>query len=145
MCISILHKCMYAHGCLVPTELRRGVSFSATGLRRGCEPLCESWDSNSHLLQDQQFLFSYYWIFYLSTFQMLSPFPIPPETPYPIPLPPAFMRVCPHPPTHFWLPTFAFPCTRASGFHRTKGLSSHWCLASSLNCWAIFLNPPLRV
>jgi hypothetical protein len=28
----------------------------------------------------------------------------PPETPYPIPLPPAAMRVLPHPPIHSFLP-----------------------------------------
>ena len=38
---------------------------------------------------------------------MLSPFPVsPPETGYPIPLPPASMRVLPHLPTHSLL----LPC-----------------------------------
>ena len=41
------------------------------------------------------------WIFYLFTFQMLSPFPVSPlQTPYPIPPYPASMRVLPHPSTH---------------------------------------------
>jgi hypothetical protein len=35
---------------------------------------------------------------------MLSPFPISPEASSPIPPPPASMRVCQHPPAHFWPP-----------------------------------------
>jgi hypothetical protein len=58
-------------------------------------------------------LFSFYWIFSLFTFQMLSPFLVsPPETPYPIPIPPpprphASMRLhsplppCPEIPLHW--------------------------------------------
>ena len=66
------------------------------------------------------------WIFYLFTFQLLSPFPVsPPETSYPFP-PPASMKACPHPLTHSCLPTLAFPYTGASSLHRTKGLFSHW-------------------
>ena len=57
---------------------------------------------------------------------MLSSFPVsPPETPYPIPLPPASKRLLPQPPTHSCLPTLAFPYTGASSLHGTKGLSSH--------------------
>jgi hypothetical protein len=53
------------------------------------------------------FFLLFYWIFSLFTFQMLSPFPVPPsETPYPISLPPVSMRVLPHPPNHPLLP----PC-----------------------------------
>ena len=69
----------------------------------------------------------FYWIFYLSTFQMLSHFPVsPPETPYPIP-----------PQLLLWLCSPTCPNTPAShqviplhwGMEllRSKGLSSHWC------------------
>jgi hypothetical protein len=62
---------------------------------------------------------------------MLSPFLIsPPETLYPIPPYPAPMRVFPCPPTYSCLPTFTFPYTGASSLHKTKGLSSNWCLTS---------------
>ena len=46
------------------------------------------------------FIFSYfYWLFYLFTFQMLYPFLVsPPQVPYPLLLPAAFMRVL-HSPT----------------------------------------------
>jgi hypothetical protein len=48
-------------------------------------------------------LYIFNWIFYLFTFQMLSPFPGSPlETPYPVPPPPASMRVFPLPPTHYY-------------------------------------------
>ena len=40
---------------------------------------------------------------------------------------PASMRMFPHPPTQSHLPALAFPFSRASSLHRTKGLSSHWC------------------
>jgi hypothetical protein len=54
----------------------------------------------------------FYWVFSLFTFQMLSPFQISlPETPYPIPLPHASIRVLPHLPTHSYLPILAFPYT----------------------------------
>jgi hypothetical protein len=59
---------------------------------------------------------------------MLSPFQIsPPETPYPIPISPASIRVCLHPSTHSCLPDLAFPYTGASNPLRPKGHSSHWC------------------
>jgi hypothetical protein len=32
-----------------------------------------------------------------------------------------------HPHTHSHLTILAFPFTRASSLHRTKGLPSHWC------------------
>jgi hypothetical protein len=43
-----------------------------------------------------------FFFFNLFTFQMLSPYPVPPlrETPYPISPPPASTRVFLHPPTH---------------------------------------------
>ena len=45
-------------------------------------------------------LLIYFWLFYLFTFEMLSPFPVSPlQTPHPISLPFASMRVL-HPPTH---------------------------------------------
>jgi len=48
---------------------------------------------------------SFYWIFPLFTFQMLSPFPFsPPEIPHAILLPLASMRVFLHPPTYSLLP-----------------------------------------
>ena len=57
---------------------------------------------------------------------MFSPFQVfPPETPYPSLPPLASMRVLPHSPTHFRLPTLAFPYTGASNALRTKGHSSY--------------------
>jgi hypothetical protein len=42
----------------------------------------------------------FYWLFYLFTFQMFSPFPVsPPQTPYPILPPPCFYEGAP-PPTY---------------------------------------------
>jgi hypothetical protein len=47
------------------------------------------------------FNFIFYWIYSLFTFQMLSPFLVfPPETPYPVLLPFASMRVFLYPPIH---------------------------------------------
>jgi hypothetical protein len=56
----------------------------------------------------------FYWIFYLFTFQMLSPFPVSPSANPPI-LPPSScsMRVLPYPPTHSHLTSLAFPYTEA--------------------------------
>jgi hypothetical protein len=75
------------------------------------------------------FLFSslpYSFIFSLFTFQMLSPFTISHlEMLYPIFLPPASMKVLPHPLTHSCLPTLKFPYTGTSSLHSTRGLSSH--------------------
>jgi hypothetical protein len=83
----------------------------------------------------------FYWIFSLFTFQMLSPFPVSPirETHYPILLPPASMRVYLHLPTHSHLPTLDSPTLgHLSSLHRTKDLSSHWCMTrpSSATCAA---------
>jgi hypothetical protein len=60
---------------------------------------------------------------------MLSPFPVfPLQTSYPLPLPsPCFFEGAP-PPTHSCLSSIAFPYTGASSLHKTKGLSSRWCL-----------------
>ena len=60
---------------------------------------------------------------------MLYHFPVsPPETPYTIHPPPTSMRLLPHPPTHTCLPALTFLYTGTSSLHKTKGLSSHWCL-----------------
>jgi hypothetical protein len=49
------------------------------------------------------------WLFYLFTFQMISPFLVsPPQTPYHLP-PPASMRVLPHPPTLPQHPSIPLP------------------------------------
>jgi hypothetical protein len=59
----------------------------------------------------------------------VSPFPVSPlEIPYSIPSLPASMRVFSYLSTHLCLTALAFPYTGASSLHRTKGLSSHWCL-----------------
>jgi len=53
-----------------------------------------------------------------------------PETHYPIPSP-CFYE-CSHPSTHPLfpcLPTLTLPCAGAPSLHRTKGLSSYWCLS----------------
>jgi hypothetical protein len=56
-------------------------------------------------------------------------FPVsPPESPYPIPPAPGFMRVLPYPPIQSCLPTLEFTYTGESVLHRTKDLSSQWCL-----------------
>jgi hypothetical protein len=77
-------------------------------------------------------LFSWFFFFLLKifmfslfTFQMLSPFLVSPlKTSYPNLLPPASMRVLPHPPTHSCLPALEFLDTEASSLQRTKVLSS---------------------
>ena len=67
----------------------------------------------------------FYWIFYLFTFQMLSPFPVSPlQTLYPIPPYSASMLMLPHPSTHSSLIPIAFLYTEASNIHRTKGFPS---------------------
>jgi hypothetical protein len=49
--------------------------------------------------------FKFYWLLYLFTFQMLSPFPVSlPLALYSLLPPPASMRVLPYPPTHPLLP-----------------------------------------
>jgi hypothetical protein len=59
---------------------------------------------------------------------MLSPFPVPLNPPSHPPSP-ASVRVFPHPPMHFCLPASHSPTLRhLSSLHRTKDLSSHWCL-----------------
>jgi hypothetical protein len=57
------------------------------------------------------------WLFYLFTFQMLSPFPVsPPQPPIPFLIPPVSMRVLPH----SCLSALEFPYTGASSLHRTE-------------------------
>ena len=73
------------------------------------------------------FLFPFSWLFYLFTFQMLSPsWSSLQKSPTPS-LFIASMRVLLHPPTYSYLTAVASPCTGASSFHRTKDLFSHWC------------------
>ena len=72
----------------------------------------------------------FYWIYSLFTFQILSPFPVSPlpGNPHPIFPPPASMRMLFHP-LHSHLPALNSPTLRhLSSLHRTKDLSSHWCL-----------------
>jgi hypothetical protein len=64
------------------------------------------------------------WIFSLFTFHILPHFHIPPSCLYSPPSPDS-MRVFPHP------PCLVLSYTGALSLHRTKGLSSHWCLTIS--------------
>lgn len=57
------------------------------------------------LLFQPVLFFLFYRIFYVFTFQMLSPFPVPSS---PVPPPPDSMRILPLPPTHSHLTTLAF-------------------------------------
>jgi len=71
--------------------------------------------------------FFFYWLVYVFTFQVFSPFPVsPPETPISSPPPHRLPWGCSpsHPPT----PTshWAFLYTRAFCLHSTKGLSFYW-------------------
>jgi hypothetical protein len=68
----------------------------------------------------------FYWVFYLFTFEMLSPFPIPHPQKPPIDFPLLLLlRRC-APPTHLsLLPSLEFPYTRVSSLHGTRGLVSH--------------------
>jgi hypothetical protein len=68
----------------------------------------------------------FYWLFYLFTFQRLYIFLDSPICKLSVPslLPPAYMRVLPHP-SYSHLTTLAFPCTGASSLHRAKGLPYH--------------------
>jgi hypothetical protein len=70
----------------------------------------------------------FYLIFYLFTFQMLSPFRFQLHKPS-IPSPPlASTRVFPGLPKYSCFTTLTFPYTEASSsLHRTKGLPSHQC------------------
>jgi len=79
-------------------------------------------DMSTNFISDSPYKIPYfYWIFYVFTFQVLSPFPVPPS---PIPPPLASMRMLPLSPNHSLLNTLAFPYTREMSFHRTKGFSS---------------------
>jgi hypothetical protein len=67
-----------------------------------------------------------YWIFYVFTFQILSPFLASlPEPPSPIPSALNSLTVLPLQPTHSHLTSLAFPYNRKSSLHRTKGFSSY--------------------
>jgi hypothetical protein len=75
----------------------------------------------------KMYLFHFYWLFYLFTLQLLSPFLVPPpQAPHPL-LPPISRRVLPHLPTQSCLSGLAFPYFRSSCFQRIKGLLSQWC------------------
>ena len=71
-------------------------------------------------------LISFFDLFFIRYFIYISnvnPFFVsPPKMSYSIPPSPA------HQPTHSCFVVLAFPYTGASILHRTKGLSSHWCL-----------------
>jgi hypothetical protein len=70
------------------------------------------------------FIFLFYWIFSLFTFQMLLPFLSPSETLYPILPPPASTRVFLHLLTHSHLPALNSPTLgHLSRLQRTKELS----------------------
>jgi hypothetical protein len=74
-----------------------------------------------HLL----FIYLFYWLFYLFTFQMLSPGRI--TSPVIVIPPPASMRVLPHPPIHSHLTVLAFTYTAVLSLHRMKGIPSCGC------------------
>jgi hypothetical protein len=68
------------------------------------------------------------WIFYVFTFQILSPFLVPLLNPsIPFQPPPASMQVLPLPPTHTHLTVLALLYTGKLNLHRTKGLSLYLC------------------
>ena len=70
--------------------------------------------------------FIFYWIFYVFTFQMLSPFPVsPPE--YPLPFSFLLHLWGCFLPTHSHVTALAFSYTRESSLYWTKGFSFHWC------------------
>jgi hypothetical protein len=72
--------------------------------------------------------FSFYWLFYLFSYQMLYSFPDPPPyAPYSLySVPPASMRLLSNPLAHSCLiTTLAFPYTWSLSLHRTKGLPSY--------------------
>ena len=62
---------------------------------------------------------------------MLSSFLVLTQIPLSHPPLPASVRMFPYPFTHSLLPSRAFTYSGESSLHRTKGLSSHWCLTKS--------------
>jgi hypothetical protein len=86
------------------------------------------------VLRCDVYIFFFYWIFSLFTFQMLFPSPvsIPPGNTLSHPPSSCFYEGVPpptHPPTHSHLPAFDSPTLgHLTSLHRTKDLSSHWCM-----------------
>ena len=78
-----------------------------------------------HSFKDFLSLF-FYWLFYLFIFQMLSSFLVSLlQTPYPIPLCLAAMRLLPHSPSHSCLTSSISLYNGSSSLYRIKGLLSH--------------------
>jgi hypothetical protein len=68
------------------------------------------------------------WLFYLFTFQMLSPLLVSLlQTPIPSPLSFVSKNVLLYPLTHSHLTLLAYPFAGATSLHRTKHQPSHWC------------------
>lgn len=55
VCVCVCAVCLHAsHLFLLPAEVRRGCgSLELQSFLRGCEPLCDCWESNLDLLQKQ--------------------------------------------------------------------------------------------
>jgi hypothetical protein len=80
-----------------------------------------------HSFKDFLSLF-FYWLFYLFIFQMLSSFLVSLlQTPYPIPLCLAAMRLLPHSPSHSCLTSSISLYNGSSSLYRIKGLPFHRC------------------
>jgi hypothetical protein len=71
------------------------------------------------------FIFIGYFIYLHFKYYSLSQFPS--ANPSSLLLPPASMKMLPHPPTHSCLTTLASFYSGASSLDRVKGLPSHWC------------------
>lgn len=56
MSVSVLLTCKYPHICLVPVEVREGISFSEMGITDTCELPYGCWEPNLGSLQKQQVL-----------------------------------------------------------------------------------------
>jgi hypothetical protein len=79
-------------------------------------------------------IFDFYWLFYLFIFQM-SPFQVSPLN---LPITSLLSLTlwgcsATHPPTHSHLAALAASYAVAPSFHRTKGLTSHWCQTDKAN------------
>ena len=69
------------------------------------------------------FFVHFYWLFYLFTFEMLSPFSLSlQKTLYPISCPSASMQMLTYSPTHSCLIALAYPYLGSLSLHRVKGL-----------------------